>query len=85
MAYKQFLLKIDEELLEQFKKACGSKDMSEVMIKLIKRYMRDKELEVSLKTQAKTKIDVIDSDKFNKLSEIEKQIVFSKYIEDLHK
>ena len=41
MAYKQLLMKIDENLLKEFQKACGSQDISEVMIKLIKGYIKN--------------------------------------------
>jgi hypothetical protein len=69
MAYKQFLLKIDESLFEQFKKACDSKDMSEVMIKLIKKFIRDKEI----------------SDSFNRESEEKKKAIFAQYLNKIQK
>lgn len=40
MTYRQFLLKIDENLLKEFKKACGTQDISDVMIKIIKDYIK---------------------------------------------
>ena len=83
MAYKQYLLKIDANLLEQFRKACETQDMSEVMIKLIKKYIKDKSPINSSNKKSKISMEFIDSEAFNKLSEMEKQIIFQKYIEEI--
>jgi hypothetical protein len=66
---KQFLLKIDEELFEKFVQSCGDKDITEVLTKLIKKFIRDKEI----------------SDSFNKESDITKEIIFKKYLEKIQK
>lgn len=83
MAYKQFLLRIDENLLAQFRKACETQDMSEVMIKLIKKYIKDKATSDSSNKKSKNYMEFLDSEAFNKLPDVEKQIVFRKYIEEI--
>jgi hypothetical protein len=83
MPYKHFLLKIDANLFEQFRKACETQDVAEVMIKLIKKYIKDKRPINSSNKKSKISMEFIESEEFNKLSEIEKQIIFRKYIEDI--
>lgn len=69
MAYKQFILKIDEELFNEFIKACDNKDLTAVLTKLIKQFIRDKKI----------------SDSFDEKPEHVKLSEFRKYLKEVQK